>query len=89
MSSLTSDQLEKLGPITLVDEDGEARQPAELFASLTTMLSDEASADLLGPLDVASPDRPFPETARWCMSALKNLTRPGALAPSRPASSGS
>ena len=27
---------------------------------------------------------PFPETARWCMSALKNLTRPGALAPSRP-----
>ncbi|EJK54312.1 hypothetical protein THAOC_26075, partial [Thalassiosira oceanica] len=83
LSSLTSDQLEKLGPIPLEDEDGSARRPADLLAFLTSMLSDEASADLLGPLDVACPDRPFPETARWCMSALKNLTRPGALAPSR------
>jgi len=67
----------------MTDDDGAARRPAELFATLTSMLSDEASVDLLGPLDVASPDRPFPETARWCMSALKNLTRPGRLAPSR------
>ena len=27
-------------------------------------------------------DRPFPETARWCLGALKNLARPGKLAPS-------
>ena len=27
-------------------------------------------------------DRPFPETARWCLGALKNLSRPGKLAPS-------
>ena len=73
LSSLTSDQLEKLGPITLVDEDGEARQPAELFASLTTMLSDEASAELLGPLDVASPDRKY---LRLCVfTGSSTLTR--------------
>ena len=27
-------------------------------------------------------DRPFPETARWCLGALKNLARPGKLASS-------
>ena len=29
-----------------------------------------------------STDRPFSETTRWCLGALKNLTRPGKLAPS-------
>ena len=29
-----------------------------------------------------SPDRPFSETLPWCLGALKNLTRPGKLAPS-------
>ncbi|EJK64787.1 hypothetical protein THAOC_14445, partial [Thalassiosira oceanica] len=35
LSSLTSDQLEKLGPIPLEDGDGSARRPADLLASLT------------------------------------------------------
>jgi len=32
---------------------------------------------------------PFPETARWCLCALKNLTRPGKLSSSSTGSSGS
>ena len=30
-----------------------------------------------------STDRPFSETSRWCLGALKNLTRPGKFAPSK------
>lgn len=34
------------------------------------------------PLSLTSEDCLFPETARWCLCALKNLTRPGKLSPS-------
>jgi hypothetical protein len=30
-----------------------------------------------------STDRPYSETSRWCLGAIKNLTRPGKFAPSK------
>jgi len=81
LSSLTDEQLAALGSIPLASEDGTPHPPRKLLSLLRSALSanrklDPRAAPLL--LD----DRPFAETARWCLCAFKNLTRPGTLSPS-------
>mmetsp|Transcript_2329 Transcript_2329/g.5088 ORF Transcript_2329/g.5088 Transcript_2329/m.5088 type:complete len:1009 (-) Transcript_2329:214-3240(-) len=96
LASLTTEQLSTLGPIPLTSPEGIPHTPRKLLSLLFSLLerklgiryqrngntSPANEEDDLPPLSLGSDDCPFPETARWCLSALKNLTRPGKLSSS-------
>ncbi|KAL7541515.1 hypothetical protein ACHAXR_012564 [Thalassiosira sp. AJA248-18] len=110
LASLTTEQLNNLGPIPLTssEEDGSIPyNPRKLLSTLFSMLGtklgiryrkkssttttlfvgvseeDDASTNNDYELPLLAleneDDCPFPETARWCLGALKNLTRPEKL----------
>jgi len=97
LASLTTEQLSTLGPIPLTSPEGTPHTPRKLLSLVFSLLETKLGIryqrngnaasfaneeDDLPPLSLGSDDCPFPETARWCLSALKNLTRPGKLSPS-------
>lgn len=86
LSSITTGQLSTLGPIPLQSSNGTPHTPHELLSILRSTLattfpnfSNHNNHDHISPplLLSDSENCPFPETARWCLCALKNLTRPG------------
>ncbi|KAL7545680.1 hypothetical protein ACHAWF_009030, partial [Thalassiosira exigua] len=82
LASLSARRLASLGPVPLTDADGAPREPRDLLASLDASLAEGPSPnddDEEGD-DADDEGGPFPETARWCLGAIKNLTRPGRLA---------
>ena len=102
LASLTTEQLEKLGPIPLTSPEGVPYNPRKLLSTLFSLLESKlgihyrkfdgttftrVSQDArynendLPLLSLSGDNCPFPETARWCLGALKNLTRPGKLTP--------
>ncbi len=99
LSSLTADQLATIGPIPLASEDGVPHSPRGLLSLLLSLLEEKlniryrdhggmtisaaTSKDSRDGVGHESTDRPFSETSRWCLGALKNLTRPGKFAPSK------
>mmetsp|Transcript_41622 Transcript_41622/g.88689 ORF Transcript_41622/g.88689 Transcript_41622/m.88689 type:complete len:1018 (+) Transcript_41622:150-3203(+) len=97
LASLTTTQLSTLGPIPLASPEGTPHTPRKLLSLLFSLLESKLGIRYRRNGNAASPaneeedapslslggdDCPFPETARWCLSALKNLTRPGKLSPS-------
>ena len=94
LSSITTEQLSTLGPIPLTSHNGTPHTPHQLLsilrATLTTTFpnfihNNDDYNDISPPLvlsDKESSSSPFPETARWCLCALKNLTRSGKLSSS-------
>eukprot|EP00984_Skeletonema_dohrnii_P002432 scaffold836_cov77-Skeletonema_dohrnii-CCMP3373.AAC.6 len=92
LSSITTDQLSTLGPIPLHSPTGTPHTPHELLSILRSTLSttfpnfihnNDDHNNISPPLLLSDNENcPFPETARWCLCALKNLTRPGKLSSS-------
>lgn len=87
LSSITTEQLSTLGPIPLRSPDGKPHTPRQLLSILRSTLSttfpnfihnNDDNDNVSPPLLLSDNENcPFPETARWCLCALKNLTRPG------------
>lgn len=87
MSSITSEQLSTLGPIPLSSPEGTPHTPRKLLSILRSTLAttfpnyihnNDDNDNISPPLLLTEDDGcPFPETGRWCLCALKNLTRPG------------
>lgn len=87
LSSITTDQLSTLGSIPLNSPNGTPHTPHELLSILRSTLAttfpnvihNNNDRDHISPPLLLSENEncPFPETARWCLCALKNLTRPG------------
>ena len=81
VSSMTKEEYEARHPFQVADEKG-AYSPKDMLDDL--MAEDHslrpALVDLdcnFPPLQNIDPSRQhYPETSRWCLSALKNLTRP-------------
>ena len=92
LSSITTDQLSTLGPIPLHSPTGTPHTPHELLSILRSTLAttfpnfihnNDDHNNISPPLLLSDNENcPFPETARWCLCALKNLTRPGKLSSS-------
>jgi len=92
LSSITTEQLSTLGPIPLHSPNGKPHTPHQLLSILRSTLAttfpnfihnSDDHDNISPPLLLSDNEKcPFPETARWCLCALKNLTRPGKLSPS-------
>ena len=76
LASLTEEQLATLGPISLNSPEGAAYTPHKLLSILFSSLESKLGIEYQNT-SLYGNDCPFIETAKWCLSALKNLTRPG------------
>ncbi len=91
---LTTEQIAAISPIPLSSQEGVPHPPRRLFSLLFSLLEGKlniryrdmgrGTTTLPHPFDDGNDDadRPFPETTRWCLGALKILARPGKLASS-------
>jgi len=79
VASLTEEEF-ALRKLEIINNDPSISTAERL---VTLVAEDEFSKDSNKPLSPIPAVRVFPETARWCLSALKNLTRPSIMAPSR------
>lgn len=74
----------------MASPDGVPHSPRKLLSILISTLvttsyhyySNRYKLDANAPPLLIDDSRPFPETARWCLCAFKNLTRPGKLSSS-------
>lgn len=87
MASLTTTQLNRLGPIPLTSPEGIHYTPRKLLSTLFGLIETKlgiryrkgGDSSVKFTTGDGGDDCPFPETARWCLGALKNLTRPSKL----------